>query len=71
MHSYADMTEKEWLDQLLDRAIKICEIEKKEGGIKSYKKETIKRMLDEPLYCTDVRTFIRALEQQIKMDEMD
>ena len=70
MHSYADMSVDDWKKILKERAIQICDIEKKDGAINSYSEKSIDKMLDRPVYCTDVRTFIRALEQQIKMDEM-
>ena len=64
MHKWVNMTKTEWIEEL-KRAANI--VADKDGVIIS--KETYAKVISNDAYLTDVRSFIRAVNRQFKIDE--
>jgi replication-associated recombination protein RarA len=64
MHRWVNMTKTEWIDEL-KRAANI--VADKDGVIIST--ETYAKVISNDAYLTDVRSFIRAVNRQFKIDE--
>jgi len=67
---HAEISLDEWKNILRARAVDIAEKECRDGRLEKYSIDTIDNLLKIDYYCVDVRTFIRAVEQQIKIDNM-
>ena len=63
-HSYTKMTRTEWIDEL-KRAVNI--VADKEGV--KIKNKTFNSVLETDVYLTDPRSFVRAVNEQFRMDE--
>ena len=70
MMPHANMSVDEWKKVLLKRAVVLAEKDKEKGLIKSYSTTAIEELLERPVYLGDIRTFLRGVQQQIKMDEL-
>jgi len=70
VYSHTDITLGEWKTILRNRAIQIADRECIKGTLKQYSTDTIDALLDKDHYCLDIRTFIRAVGEQFKLDEM-
>ena len=66
MHSYVDMSKAEWIDEL-KRVARIV-AKKAETEVSE---EQLDRIANNDFYIVDTRKFLRAVEEQIKMDAMN
>jgi len=66
MHKYTNMNKSEWIDELCRVANLVAE---KDG--RTITDKQLERVASNNLNLIDVRTFIRGVEEQIKMDEMN
>ena len=64
MHKWVNMTKIEWIDELKRAANIVAE----KDGVK-ISNETYTKVISNDAYLTDVRSFIRAVNRQFKIDE--
>jgi hypothetical protein len=64
IHNHADFTKSEWKDELK----RVCNIVADKDG-RVVPDKIFNDILSNDFYLTDTRTFIRAVELQLKMDE--
>ena len=70
VYPHTGITLKEWKTILRNRAIHVADKECAKGTLKPYSTDTIDMLLEKDHYCLDIRTFIRAVGEQFKLDQM-